>query len=394
MKRPVDRLEFLSALESVRWIGLMSGTSGDGIDAALVEVSGRGRVADVRVLGTISAAFPDSFRNELRETLRLPPSVEVAATWDAKLAERFAAAAMALMERFGAADAIALSGHTFAHLPRAEPPTTLQLGSPQKVATVTGLPVVSGFRADDVARGGEGAPLVPAADRILFARKGVDVLVLNIGGITNLTWLPADGSDPHATDCGPGNLILDELVLRHSGGKSRFDVDGELARQGRVVAELVEQWCDHPFFHDASWRSTGREQFGSAWVDRHMAGMEAHSINDRLATVAAWISRAVGLTCRRWGLRVASAELLVGGGGGHNLALMEALQVELGVSPRVLRSGVDAVDGDDREAVCFALLGHLYLQGAAASFPTTTGCRFPGPLGGIQFPPTESHPAF
>lgn len=373
---------------SVRWCGLMSGTSADGIDAAVVEFS-EGELRP-RVLGGVTIPFSAAVTERLIDDLRQPPSVETAAAWDRELAHAFAEAALRAREEVGDFDAVALSGHTFAHLPQL--PSTLQLGNPALVAQRLDRPVVAGFRATDVARGGEGAPLVPAADRKFFGEPNETVVVLNVGGISNLTWLPAGyAMEPRARDCGPGNLVLNAVIQRGTDGREPYDRDGRRAAAGGIDAARVSGWLDHPFYASER-RSTGREDFGESWVEAHAAQPEDRtSMNDTLASLCDWIAQSVA---RSWQILARSAapdeaspqRCLIGGGGAHHDFLRDRIQRHLGVEVTPLTEARFGVSADLREAAAFAALGQEYLHGRPASFPGTTGCDTSGPLGALWLP--------
>lgn len=388
MTAPLGALAHLSGRSTLRWLGLMSGTSCDGIDAALVEVEERaGALPRARVVGGAVEPFRREVEEALLAALESGAPVEDAALWDSRLGRHFADAALGLERRFGPADAIALSGHTFAHLPNAEPRATLQLGSPAIVAARTGRMVVAGFRAADVALGGEGAPLVPAADRILFGEAERDVAVLNLGGISNLTWLPRGFGEPRASDSGPGNLVLNAVVRAARGAP--FDRDGCIAARGRPHRALAERWLEERFF-GGELRSTGREEFGERWVAAHAAELGELTLEDRLATLVLWIARAVALVLARvaGGASRAGARtrLLVGGGGAHHRELIGAIGAEIGLEPEILTREGHGVEADLREAAAFALLGNEWLRGRPGSFPGTTGAREAGPLGSLWLP--------
>ncbi|MFN0057790.1 MAG: anhydro-N-acetylmuramic acid kinase [Planctomycetota bacterium] len=393
-RHPLADFLALRSRPSVRWIGLMSGTSCDGIDAALIEVAedaARG-TPSVRCVGASSLAFPAKRQTALLQALAQPTDAETAARWDARLGALFAATARVVIEEYGPADAVALSGHTFAHLPNER--TTLQLGNPALVNELLGIPVVAGFRAADVARGGEGAPLVPAGDRLVFARTDGAVAVINIGGISNVTWLPArtgslfdDANEPRAADCGPGNLILNTLVRRATNGQELFDRDGVRAAAGRVRLELLERWRRHPFLTKLAGsrpqRSTGREEFGEAWVAAELEATAEIPLEDWLATAVDWIAECIALTLASLGGGREPMRVLLGGGGARNPAILRALARHIKVPTEVLDQKLHGVSASLREAVAFALLGHEYLHRRPGSFPGTTGCRFAGPLGAL-----------
>lgn len=368
------------------WLGLMSGTSCDGIDVARValEETAAGTVRMHECTG-FTRPFPDDVARQLRACLVRDDPVSQAARWDRWLGDLFAEAALEGVQTLGRVDLVALSGHTFSHLPEAVPPTTLQLGNPAVVAERLGLPVVAGFRATDVARGGEGAPLVPAADRILFADPHHEVWVLNLGGIANLTRLPAGGGNPRAADCGPSNLLLDACVRQATDGAEPWDQDGVRAAAGCVHEDRLAAWLHHPFFLQGR-RSTGRESFGESWLIDHASELRGLSLSDTLATLVHWIACSVERCAVRLGAAGPPARLLVGGGGAHNRALMAALGARLRCVPQVLARDRHGVDADLREAAAFAILGHEFWMGRAGSFPETTGCRFAGVLGSLWWP--------
>jgi len=369
---------------SATWLGLMSGNSADGIDAAQVALDETPAGARVRSVRGETFPFPAEFAAELRRTLESPGDFATAARSDRILGERFADAALRAIERYGPVDAIALSGHTFSHRPSEDPPSTLQLGSTHFVAERTGLPVLAGFRAADLARGGEGAPLVPAGDRVLFGALAETVAVVNIGGISNATWL-ARGAPPRAADAGPGNLLLDGAYRRGRPGGGDHDDGGAIAREGRVDRSCLERWRAAAPSSGAR-RSFGREEFGAAWLDRERESLERLSLADRLRTLCAWIAEEVERTLGSLGEGRSPERLLVGGGGARNLALLSELSRAAGRPAEPLTAAAHGVDLHLREAAAFAILGHEWLYGRAGSFPGTTGTGRPAPLGALFLP--------
>ncbi|MEM7167759.1 MAG: anhydro-N-acetylmuramic acid kinase [Planctomycetota bacterium] len=370
------------------WLGLMSGTSCDGIDAACVRLTETGdAVVPVRVTTVVGETLP--FPSDVGERLRTAAdgSLADAARWDRVLGESFAAAALHATEQWGRPDGIAVSGHTFAHLPQGAASTTLQLGNAAIVAAQTAVPVVSGFRTADVAAGGEGAPLVPAGDRVLFAHLGARVAVVNVGGISNVTVIDGPSNPPRAADCGPGNLVLNEIARRFDVPEG-FDRDGVLAAQGTADRALVARWLQHSYFAGST-RSTGREQFGEAWVAEWWGALNDLGKVDALATAVAWVAAAIRGSVESLVATMAPAALdlcLIGGGGAHHEALVDALAAELSIEVAKLDAAKHGVAADFREAAAFAILGHERCAGRAGSFPTTTGCRVPTALGSVWLP--------
>ncbi len=371
------------------WLGLMSGTSCDGIDAVrltLEEAESGPRRIECRG-GTIP--FEPDFARALREVLVEGGSAAECARWDARLGERFAAAARHAIEERGPVDGIALSGHTFAHLSAESPRSTLQLGSPAIVAERTGRPVLGGFRAMDVARGGEGAPLVPAGDRVLFGALGARVAVINIGGISNVTWL-VRGEEPQAIDCGPGNLVLDAVHRAARPDGEGFDRGGCLALRGRVDADWLAR-VGEPALRaagggDGARRTFGREEFGEAFARSAAGDLDRLPLEDRLATLAAWITGAIAAALERLAGADPLDRVLIGGGGAANEALRAGLQESLGVEIEPLQQEVHGVSADLREAAAFATLCHEWVCGRPGSFPGTSGAAAVPGLGSWTLP--------
>jgi anhydro-N-acetylmuramic acid kinase len=346
-------------------VGLMSGTSGDGVSAALVEV-GRGRP---RVLATRTTPYPPALR---RRVLELPRAgAAELCEMSVILGEAFAAAARPFARR---AQLVGSHGQTVWHIPGR---ASLQIGEPAVIAAATGLPVVSDFRPADIAAGGQGAPLVPFADRMLFARRGRSVAVLNIGGIANVTWLGADGRVA-AFDTGPGNCLMDAAARRFLG--KPFDRDGARARRGRPDLALLAGWLRHPWFRTPPPRSTGRELFSDDWLERR----GRTGADDLLATLARFTAFTLAshtLACGR------PDDVLVGGGGWRNRFLIQLLEDRFG---HPLRPTDDAgVPWDAREAAAFALLAWAHVKGIPANI--ATGGR-PAVLGKYSAPSTEGSP--
>jgi anhydro-N-acetylmuramic acid kinase len=425
-------------------LGLMSGTSLDGIDAALLEVeegqAPRGALASAGTLGAEPLApsvAPSSPPKDPPSAPRSPAfnsgpcspelswelvafqtvpftrvqrlsiqramnsgGVRDLALLHTRLGEWFAEAALALLERAGVAAgevaALGSHGQTLWH----EPPTpgvrgsSFQLGCPSTLAERTGIGVVSDFRARDVAAGGHGAPLVPWTDRVFFSSADGPRALQNLGGIGNVTWLPRAG-DPTpilAFDTGPGVVLLDAAASLASRGAASCDQDGELARRGSVRRVILERLKAHPFFRMAPPRSTGREVFGPemvADVARELSeetgqvltpGSPEEGWPDLLATLTALTAWSMGDAYRRWVLPRGVGEVFLMGGGARNPALFSAISHEL--APIPVRSGEDlGMDPDAREAAAFALLAWAHLKGIPANVPEATGSRGPRVLG-------------
>ncbi len=370
------------------WLGLMSGTSGDGIDAARVELEETSSGPKVVSIAGETIPFDPDLSVALRRVLESAGDFTAAARWDRLLGERFADAAARAIAHHGPVDAIALSGHTFSHRPSEASPATLQLGSPHCVSERTGRPVLFGFRAADLARGGEGAPLVPAGDRVLFGHLGNPIAVVNIGGISNVTWI-ARGEDPAAADAGPGNLLLDGVYRGCDAEGGQFDRDGALAETGTVDRATLARYIDS-IPRDRFRRSYGREEFGAGWLSREHDQMTDQRTPDLLATLCAWISHEIARTIDELGVGRLPERVLVGGGGAHHRRLLTELSLAVRAPVERLREQEHGVDADLREAASFAILGHEWLYDRAGSFPGTTGVERAAPLGAWVFAPPST----
>jgi anhydro-N-acetylmuramic acid kinase len=358
----------------LRTIGLMSGTSLDGVDAAWLETDG----AHIAGFGpTVTLPYDDRLRADLRRILNLAPTLEPTdrrlKTVEARLTEYHVRAVAALGRE---ADLIGFHGQTILHQP--ERRRTWQIGNAQELATRTGVRVAWDFRSADVAAGGQGAPLAPAYHAALARDLPKPLAVLNLGGVGNVTWIGPGEDDADALvafDTGPGNGPLDDWVARHTA--ERFDRDGALARAGRVDRMVLRQLLGHPYFARPGPKSLDRLDFAAALA---ASGLDALSATDGAATLVAFTAEAVALAPlpeppRRW---------LVTGGGRHNPAIMAALRAALGVPVEP----VEAVgwDGDALEAQCFGFLAARVAAGLPISFPGTTGVPRPMPGGRVTNP--------
>jgi len=372
-------------------IGLMSGTSLDGIDAVLAEFEGDA-VAELewRVLGFVSQPYSLERRNTIHRAI-LEGSAESMARVHALLGEWFAEAALAVCAQVGvspdAVDLIGSHGQTIWHIPRAGEPRAmgLQLGCPSTIAERTGIPVVADFRTRDQAAGGEGAPLVPWQDRALFSQVGRRRVLQNIGGIGNLTWVPPRGESAPllAFDTGPGNALIDAAVELETGGRETYDRDGARAARGRVRPEILDELLEHPFLKMEPPKTTGRETFGRPFVK---ALAERHGIrsdedwDDLVATLTMLTARAITDSIRRWVLDRGVDEVVVSGGGGRNPTLLRWIAEALPGIP-VVTGDVLGIDPDSKEALAFAALAWAHVHGIPGNIPEATGAAGPRVLG-------------
>jgi anhydro-N-acetylmuramic acid kinase len=370
------------------YIGLMSGTSLDGVDGVLVDFAAAGSGAGMHVLAHAHRPFADTLANELL-ALNSPGHNELqrAALAGNALAAVYAGVVADLLARSGIAPsavrAIGAHGQTVRHRPGEFDGVgfTLQIGSAALLAELTAIDVVADFRSRDVAAGGQGAPLVPAFHRAVFGRTGETTAVLNIGGIANLTVLADDGSTT-GFDCGPGNALMDHWCRVHTG--RAFDDCGAWAATGRVNDPLLRAMLSEPYFAQLPPKSTGRDLFHPAWLDAQLHSLRALSTPPRPEDVQATLTE---LTARvaADALRaqaVEARELLVCGGGAFNAELMRRLAAQL---PGTLVQGTDTrgLPADEVEACAFAWLAREHVAGRSGNLPAVTGARGPRVLGAL-----------
>ncbi len=367
-------------------IGLMSGTSADGVDAALVEVEPVGDRPAIRVLAFETTPFPAGLRERILAAATAGATEEVCHL-NAYLGELFAEAAIGIARTAGlpleSVDLIGSHGQTIHHLPaprqegRHAVRSTLQIGQPAVIAERTGITTIADFRPRDLAAGGEGAPLTPLAHHLLFGRPDRGRVILNLGGIANVTILPAGAAAAEVTgfDTGPGNVLLDEFVRAARLSEAGYDEDGRLAESGRVDARLLEDLLRHPFIRRPPPKSTGREAFGPALAAEVRARVAAagREPRDGLATLAAFTVASVAENLMAFVFpATAVGEVVVVGGGARNGYLMRELARSL--------PGCGIVPGEEAgcparaiEAVAFAVLAYLTAAGRAGNLPAVTG---------------------
>jgi Predicted molecular chaperone distantly related to HSP70-fold metalloproteases len=375
-------------------VGLMAGTSLDGIDAALARIEGAGDAIRIETLATHYQPYTPDERAGL---LRLIESGSLAdlCAWDAYLGERFARAAQAVIQKASPprVDCIGSHGQTVWHAPDAQvlgtpTPNTLQIGQPDVIAARVGVPVVADFRTRDMAYGGQGAPLVPLVDWLLLRNDTEPRAALNLGGMANLTVLPAGGAPDaiRAFDTGPANALIDLAVQHGTGGTQTYDRDGALAESGAVHPPLLEWLLAHPYFGQPPPKSTGREVFGRALLDAIHAQFPDLPLPTLVATLTELTAATIADALQRWVTPTCPVRrVIVSGGGLHNRALMRRLAARL---PDVAleSSAAYGVDPDFKEAIAFAVLADRFLQGLPATYPSTTGVRRPTLAGKLALP--------
>lgn len=388
----------------MRVLGLMSGTSADGIDVALVRISGQPPKLSARLENFLTVPYPAGVRSAI---LRLASGVAAAAgelsQMNFLLGELFAQAALAALKRFGVSPSrvnlIGSHGQTIYH--QGEPSrflgktvrSTLQIGEPAVIAARTRISVIADFRPADLAAGGQGAPLVPFVDYLLYRHPKRARVALNIGGIANVTVIPRDAQPEQvrAFDTGPGNMVVDALVRRLTRGREAFDRNARMAARGRLLPDLLAELLKHPFFRQPPPKSAGQEQFGAAFADRIVSwGRRNRARAEDLVRTATlltplsildawhhWIAPQLG--------QRAPVDVIVSGGGTHNPLMMGQLAAGLQASPglpvRLLSSGEFGVPEDAKEAFAFAVLAYESFHGRAANLPAATGARRAAVLG-------------
>ena len=377
----------LRAKEKRIGLGLISGTSADGVDAALVETRGRSGSFRARLLSFQTHPFPPGLRKRI---LRLPSArAGEICEMNFLLGEFFAKSAMELLRRTGLSsrqiDFIGSHGQTVYHISgeRGKKNSTLQIGEGAVIAARTGILTVCDFRPADIAVGGTGAPLVPFADFVLFRQKGRTRALLNIGGIANVTLVREKWEEVIAFDTGPGNMVIDGLMGINTRGQKQYDEGGRLAARGKIRSGLLEKWLRHPYFSRKPPKSTGRETFGDGFVKRIWAENRRVPFPDLLATATFLTAVSIHRSFQKFiPSRWPVDEVLVSGGGCHNRTLMiflENLFYPVPVEPL----SVLGIEGDAKEALAFALLADAAIQGMAGNVPSATGARRPVRLGKI-----------
>jgi len=380
-------------------VGLMAGTSMDGVDAALVRLSGPPEQPGVRWLAFVTLPYPPAVRRRILQTASgQKTSAGEIGQLNFLLGEFFAEAALRVCRRGGLSPrrlaVIGSHGQTVYHQGRGTREagrritSTFQIAEPAVIAERTGAPVVADFRPADMAAGGQGAPLVPMVDFLLLGDRRLGTAALNLGGIANVTVIPAHAK-PDAVfgfDTGPGNMVLDALVRHFTKGRKGYDAGGRLAARGRVLEPLLSEVMTFPFFRRKPPKSAGREQFGSRFVEHYFLKRKRARFEDLLCTATELTARSIAEALERFAfLRVKVHRLIVSGGGAHNRFLMSRLRALL-PQLSVELSDKYGLPVDAKEAIAFALLADRTLQGLPGNLPSVTGARRAVVLGKIIRP--------
>lgn len=367
-------------------IGLMSGTSADGVDVAVVDIMGSGLNTEVCLVAFETIQYKPETRTRIFDLFSVETArVDEICTMNFVIGKIFAESVLRVLEKIGMTsaeiDLIGSHGQTIHHLPLGEIGATLQIGEPAVIAHETGIPTIADFRVADVAAGGEGAPLIAYIDYMLFHNLTETIGLLNIGGISNLTVLPAGGGIDivQASDTGPGNMILDACVEDMTQGEKQFDEGGKMAQQGVVCNPLLDMWLAHPYLQLAPPKTTGREAFGKSYADTCLQQIKTHGISeyDGLATLTAFTVESIAEYVRRFIKPNSPLDILyVSGGGAQNGFMMRCLAEVFDPIP-VMDVGEKGISGDAKEAIAFAILANEAVHGNYANVPNATGasCR-------------------
>jgi anhydro-N-acetylmuramic acid kinase len=347
----------------------MSGTSLDGIDVAVVEIRGR----RIETVGFQSTPYPQAVRIALLGELDACRISRL----NFSLGDLYAQAVRRAIKYYGPVELIGCHGQTIFHEGRAN---TLQIGEAAVLAEAIGVPVVSNFRARDIAAGGEGAPLVPYVDYLLFRHSRRTRIALNIGGIANITVIPGAASpqDVVAFDTGPGNMVIDALAREYTHGRQNYDRDGKIAASGKIDRKLLDDLLTDRYYRRRAPKSAGREQYGKEFVAR--LKQTKRPLPDLIATVTALTAATIAEGIRQ--ITAPPADLIVSGGGVHNPQIQKYLAAFLpGLT--IATSARYGINPDAKEAIAFAVLAHETWRRRPANLPSATGARRPVVLGNI-----------
>ena len=386
-----------------RVVGMMSGTSVDGVDAALVEISGTDSEPKVKLLAFENKPYPPQVREKIF-SLFTPANatVDKVGYMNFLLGEIYAKSALSVIEKAGMKpekiDVIGSHGQTIWHAPIPESPDgipvayTVQIGEGSVIAERTGILTVSDFRVADMAAGGQGAPLVPFSEYLLYRREKETILLQNIGGIGNMTVMPAGAKprDVFAFDTGPGNMIIDAVISAVTGGEKTYDAGGETAAKGRVCNALLDILKEESYYRQPLPKTTGREHFGVQYTEKILSWWKENPIpvEDLRATVTDLTAYSIADAYERYVLpKYRASEIIVGGGGSYNATLLRFMKEHFAPHGVAVRTQEDlGLSSDAKEAVAFALMADCCMRGKANTLPSVTGAEHPAVMGKISQP--------
>lgn len=374
-------------------VGLMSGTSLDGIDAVLCEIQGSSNTTTVKQLSFLTLPLPDATKEKIKQCCHNEANVAQVCSLNFELGELFAKAVQAVCEQYGIEtnqlDFIASHGQTIYHIPRdtgSYVASTLQIGESAVIAQRCGCPCIANFRVKDMAAGGEGAPLVPFSEYILYSKQDRAIALQNIGGIGNVTVLPAQASidDVFAFDTGPGNMVIDEAM--QCLFNKPYDDNGQMAAKGNLIVELMDELKQDPYITMEPPKTTGREVYGSEFTHKILKKYSMYAPEDVIATLTWFTAYTIAQNYRQFILpNHKLTQVILGGGGAHNATLKQMLSDEL--------PGIDVLcqedlgySSDAKEAIAFVILGNETLHHQFSNVPKATGASQKVILGNITYP--------
>lgn len=386
-------------VKPMRVCGLMSGTSLDGLDIAIVDLTYEKGQVRHELIHFVTIAYEDACKQQLHKLMDPSAPLHLVSSMNMYLGELYADSLKEALQKaridLETIDLISSHGQTIWHEPTVEKgnsysrPNTMQIGDIAVLAERTGKTVIGDFRTRDMAAGGQGAPLVPFADQVLFQSETSGRVLLNIGGIANMTVLPRHGSEQPiiAYDTGPGNMVIDACVARLTDGQRSFDKDGELAKDGTVDDEWLKHLMNNDYFSAPAPKSTGRELFGAAYVDTFWSEGEerALSANDKIATATMLTAQTIATEIQRYIKTHDVKEVIASGGGIHNQTLMGFLKNLLPGDMTIATTDDLGISADAKEAFVFAVLGYLGFHNKPNSLPAATGAKKATVMGKIAW---------
>ncbi|MGH4139127.1 anhydro-N-acetylmuramic acid kinase AnmK [Clostridium sp.] len=372
-------------------VGLMSGTSLDGIDAALVQINGNYTGTVINLIGYVNMKMPEDIKDEIKVACSIEDSSSILiCSLNFKLGYLFSDAVKAVCKKYDfpmeRLDFIASHGQTIFHIPKAHHTfmsSTLQIGEPSVIAYETNTTVISNFRVMDMAAGGQGAPLVSYSEFILYRSPDKNRLLQNIGGVGNVTVIPknADINDVIAFDTGPGNMIIDEICEKLF--KVKYDFNGDIARSGEVDKGMLNDLMSHPFLIKSPPKTTGREEFGKQFTEDILRKYRNLSSETIIATATVFTAKSIAHSYKTYIFpKLDIDEMIISGGGAYNSYLVELIKGEL-PQISVLTQEDLGYSSDAKEAIAFAILGNETLNNSFSNIPTATGAKAKVILGNI-----------
>ena len=394
-----EKLEEIASKDVKIAIGLMSGTSADGVSAVLVKLKGNWINTKFKIIEYETYPYSSGIRKRIFELFNPKTStVDKICIMNFILGKIFAEAAIRIANKAGISikeiDFIASHGQTIYHIPKIigingyESKSTLQIGEPSVIASETGVITIADFRPKDIAVGGDGAPISAYADYIIFRSENVSRAIQNIGGIANVTYIPKKASinDIMAFDTGPGNMIIDAIVNYVTKGKLRYDINGEIAAKGKVNNELLEWLMKHPYLKRKPPKTTGREEFGEHYAMKVIEKAKELEISneDLIATVTMFTAKSIALSYKEF-LPEIPNEIIIGGGGAYNKTLMKMLREELKES-KILVHEDFGIPSQAKEPLIMTILGNEVIHLHFNNIPNATGAKRKVIMGKVIFP--------